>query len=75
MSNKLQKKQLAILGASIRRERMSQRMTQERLAELTELNIRTVQKIEAGSVNILVTTAIRLQKALKCPWSRLLPSE
>ena len=69
---KLQKKQLSILGMNIRRERMRQEMTQERLAELTELNIRTVQKIEAGSVNILVTTAIRVQRALKCPWSRLL---
>jgi transcriptional regulator with XRE-family HTH domain len=72
---KLQQKQLTTLGANIRRERMRQEMTQERLAELTELNIRTIQKIEAGSVNILVTTVIRLQKALKCGWSRLLPSE
>jgi len=48
-------------------------MTQERLAELVDLNIRTVQKIEAGRINIMVTTVIRLQKALGCPWNRLLP--
>lgn len=53
---------------------MRQEMTQERWAELTDLNIRTVQKIEAGDVNILVTTAIRFQQALKCGWNKLLPT-
>ena len=48
-------------------------MTQEQLAELAELNLRTVQKIEAGAINILVTTAVRLQDALRCPWEKLLP--
>ena len=47
-------------------------MTQEKLAELVDLNIRTVQKIEAGDVNILLTTVLRLRSALKCPWERLL---
>ena len=47
-------------------------MTQERLAELAELNLRTVQKIEAGELNILLTTIQRLRAALKCPWDRLL---
>jgi transcriptional regulator with XRE-family HTH domain len=47
-------------------------MSQERLAELCELNPRTVQKIEAGDINILVTTLLRLRKALRCPWQRLL---
>ncbi len=47
-------------------------MTQDKLAELTELNIRTVQKIEAGQTNILITTAARIQKALACEWGRLM---
>jgi len=47
-------------------------MTQEKLAEATGMNPRTVQKIEAGSLNILLTTTIRLRKALKCSWSDLL---
>jgi len=72
---KLQQKQLATLGANIRRERMRREMTQERLAELVELNIRTIQKIEAGETNILVTTLLRFQQALKCGWNRLLPSD
>lgn len=75
MPSKLQRKQLATLGANIRRERMRRELTQERLAELVGLNARTVQKIEAGQTNILVTTVIRFQQALKCGWSKLLPSE
>jgi hypothetical protein len=42
------------------------------LAEPADLNIRTFQKIEAGQTNILVTTSIRLRKALGCPWDSLL---
>jgi transcriptional regulator with XRE-family HTH domain len=73
--SKLQQQQLKALGANIRRERMRQEMTQERLAELVDLNIRTVQKIEAGATNVLITTALRFQKALRCSWNRLLPSD
>ena len=45
---------------------------QERLAELADLNPRTVQKIEAGDITILVTTLQRLRGALGCEWKRLL---
>ena len=64
--------QLKNLGAGIRRVRMAHGMTQAKLAELVDLNIRTVQKIEAGHINMLVTTAMRIQKALKCSWENLL---
>ena len=47
-------------------------MSQEKLAEKADLNTRTVQKIEAGETNILITTAIRLQTALGCRWESLL---
>ena len=33
---------------------------------MADLNIRTLQKIDAGQTNILVTTAVRLAKALGC---------
>lgn len=46
-------------------------LTQEKLSELADLNIRTLQKIEAGQTNILITTAIRLREALGCVWERL----
>jgi transcriptional regulator with XRE-family HTH domain len=59
-------------GANLRRERSSRGVTQEHLAERADLNIRTLQKIEAGQTNILVTTAKRLRDALGCPWDSLL---
>jgi transcriptional regulator with XRE-family HTH domain len=64
--------QLKLFGANIRRERMAREMTQEKLAELVDLNIRTLQKIEAGETNILVTTLKRLQKAIGCRFEALL---
>ena len=64
--------QLKLFGGNLRRERIARKVTQEKLAELADLNIRTLQKIEAGQTNILVTTAIRLREALGCPWESLL---
>lgn len=52
---------------------MTRGMTQEKLAELADLNIRTVQKIEAGETNILITTAMRLKLSLDCSWDALMP--
>ena len=66
------RRQLSRFGANLRRERMAQGMTQETLAEKADLNIRTLQKIEAGQTNILITTTQRLREALGCEWSRLL---
>jgi transcriptional regulator with XRE-family HTH domain len=51
---------------------MAQGVTQEKLAELADLNVRTLQKIEAGQTNILVTTAVRLRRALGCGWDSFL---
>ena len=61
------------LGANVRRERQSRGYTQEELAELVDLHPRVIQKIEAGQTNILATTAMRLQAALECPWTELMP--
>jgi transcriptional regulator with XRE-family HTH domain len=65
---------LAAFGANLRRARLAQGLTQERLAELVELNVRTIQKIEAGHTNILLTTVLRLQAAVQTPWRDLMPS-
>ena len=64
--------QLKRFGANVRRERTRRGLTQESLAEAVELNPRTVQKIEAGSVNILLTTVLRIQRGLRCSWEKLL---
>jgi transcriptional regulator with XRE-family HTH domain len=69
---RLQTSQLKSFGDNLRRERVLQRLTQERLAEMVALHPRTIQKIEAGKVNILLTTVIRLQRSLRCPWETLL---
>jgi len=60
-------------GANLRRERTARALTQEKLAELADLNIRTVQKIEGGEIIILITTACRIQRALGCAWEQLMP--
>ena len=64
--------QLKAFGANVRRERVAAGLTQERLAEKADLNIRTLQSIESGELNVLVTTAMRLQKALGCDWRKLM---
>lgn len=66
------KASLVAFGASLRRERNRAGISQEKLAEMATLNVRTVQRIEAGEIAILITTAIRLQKALNCSWDKLL---
>jgi transcriptional regulator with XRE-family HTH domain len=65
--------QLIAFGRNLRRARVSRKITQEGLAERADLNLRTVQRIEAGETNILVTTAIRLRRGIGCPWQELLP--
>lgn len=53
----------------MRRERARRGFTQEKLAEL---HLRTVQKSEGCHINVLITTAHRLQAALRCPWDSLM---
>ena len=63
---------LKVLGENMRRCRLSVGQTQEGLAEKADLNPRTVQKIEAGKLNILATTIRRLSLALKVSSTDLL---
>jgi len=68
-------KRIQIFGANVRRERVRKGMTQDDLAERAEIATRNLQKIEAGQINVLLTTAFRIQLGLRCPWKRLAPSE
>jgi transcriptional regulator with XRE-family HTH domain len=43
--------QLKRFGGNVRRERMAAKITQQRLAEMADVNIRTLQSIEAGKLN------------------------
>jgi transcriptional regulator with XRE-family HTH domain len=71
-TNHAERAPLKRFGANLRRARVQRGITQEHLAELADLNIRTVQKIEAGQTNILITTAKRLRDALDCGWIEIL---
>ena len=63
------------LGGNIRRTRTSLGMTQERLAELADINARSVRRIEAGEINLLITTVARIRRALDCRWEDLVPDD
>lgn len=63
---------VAKLCANIRAARERAGMSQEKLAELANLSPRALQKIETG-VNLQAATLIRIQMALGCPWSELMP--
>jgi transcriptional regulator with XRE-family HTH domain len=73
--NKNEQARLRTFGANVRRERSAQGLTQDKLAELASISTRNLQKVEAGQLNILFTTTIRIQLALRCSWKRLMPSE
>jgi transcriptional regulator with XRE-family HTH domain len=68
-------KRIKTFGANVRRERVRKGMTQDELAERAEIATRNLQKIEAGEINVLLTTAFRIQLALRSPYKRLMPSE
>lgn len=63
---------LARFGAAVRRERLGRGLTQEALAEKLGLYPRSVQKIEAGQINVPLTTLERVRAALGCEWDKLL---
>jgi transcriptional regulator with XRE-family HTH domain len=50
-------------------------MTQEELAEKAEIATRNLQKVEAGEINILLTTTLRIRVGLGCSWKRLMPGK
>jgi len=63
---------LAQIGLNIREARRAAGLTQERLAELADLAPRTVQKIEAGRITILISTLRRIRQAIGCSYEKLL---
>ena len=65
-------KRIKVFGANVRRERVRKKLTQDALAERAEIATRNLQKIEAGEINILITTAKRIKNALECSWDDLM---
>ena len=71
----MSKQQSAVLrafGANVRRLRFQAGLTQAKLAERVDLELRTIQKVEAGGINSPLTTLTRIQAALGCAWEDLL---
>lgn len=66
------KAQLKVFGKNLKRARMTRNITLETLAERADLNIRTLQRFEAGESNVLVTTLARLRRGIGCTWDELL---
>jgi predicted transcriptional regulator len=68
-----ERQRLKVFGDNVRRERCARGLTQDKLAEHAEISTRNLQKVEAGELNILLTTVVRIQLALKCVWKNLMP--
>jgi transcriptional regulator with XRE-family HTH domain len=71
-SARAEKEILTRIGRNLQKVRVTAGLSQEALAERANLHPRTVQKIEAGDINILITTVIRLKAALRVDWNQLL---
>lgn len=69
-----QSARLQRFGAAVREQRRRRGLTQEALAEQLGIYPRSVQKIEAGQINVPLTTLDRLRAALGCAWEDLLGS-
>jgi transcriptional regulator with XRE-family HTH domain len=63
---------LASIGANVRKLRRSKGLTQEQLAEHSDLHMTYIQGIERGTRNISVGVLLTLANALNVPPYRLL---
>ena len=71
-SARAEKEVLVKFGRNLQKVRLAAGLSQEALAERAELHPRTVQKIEAGDINVLITTVVRLKEAVDVSWEALL---
>ena len=70
--SKEQRNILQQFGANLRRLRVAAGLTQAKLAELADVELRTEQKWERGVINPPLTTLVRIQFVLKCEWNELI---
>ena len=61
-----------IVGRTVNRLRNAAGLTQERLAERVGIDMRSLQRIEAGAWNMTVDYLERLRDALRCRWIDLI---
>ena len=55
---------LAYIGANVRRLRERKGLTQEKLAEAADVDVRYLQRIERGTVNLSVDALVALAESL-----------
>ncbi len=60
------------LGQNVVRFRALRGLTQEKLAELVDVDRRYIQRIEAGTANPGIDVLARLKEALVVRWNQLL---
>lgn len=63
---------LVLVGQRLKYARTQAGLTQEQIAEKADLAPRTVQKIEAGQITILISTLRRLRAAIGCDYGDIL---
>lgn len=68
----MKNKNLLELGNKIRLERMKREISQEQLAELANISIRTVSDIERGITDIRYTNLLQIAEAFGLTLSQLL---
>ncbi len=62
----------ALVARNLHALRLRADMTQEVLAERADVDLRSLQRIEAGAWNMTVDYLARFQKALGCRWRDLI---
>lgn len=68
----MKNKNLLELGNKIRLERMKRSISQEKLAELANVSIRTISDIERGLTDIRYTNLLQIAEAFELTLSQLL---
>ena len=68
----MKNKKLLELGNKIRFERMIRGISQEKLAELANISIRTISDIERGITDIRYTNLLQIAEAFQLTLSQLL---
>ena len=64
-SNEDFQKFLKLMGSNLKKARIDQGFTQEKLAEINNIDYKYYQRIEAGNVNITMKTLCKLSESLK----------
>jgi len=70
--NEKYEKLLIILGSRIKKQRLKKRLTQSELSALIDCEIKSIQRIEKGKMNMSIKILISLSEALEIPTATLL---